>query len=154
MAESLLSSAELEQYLHRAIPLAQVMDVRVMGLSIAAVTLSAPLAPNVNHHDTVFGGSAASVALLAGWSLLHVRLSTAGLEHRLVVQRHSMEHERPITAAFLARAQLSPSAQWTQFAAMLARRGKARISVGVRLEQSGERVASLLAEFVALRAAR
>jgi len=150
MGEALLSSGELEQYLHRQIPLAEVMGVRVLGVSLAAVTLCAPLEPNINHHETVFGGAAASVALLAGWSLLYLRLQAAGIAHRLVIQRHSMEHERPITATFLARAPLSAQAEWPQFAAMLARRAKARIGVSVRLEQSGERVAALLGEFVAL----
>jgi thioesterase domain-containing protein len=152
MGEAVLSPGELEQYLHQQIPLAQVMGVRVMALSPAAVTLGAPLEPNINHHETVFGGAAASVALLAGWSLLHLRLRSSGLEQRLVIQRHSMEHERPITAAFTARAQLAPTAEWSQFAAMLRRRGKARIGVSVHLEQSGERVAALLGEFVAMHA--
>jgi thioesterase domain-containing protein len=151
MGEALLSAGELEQYLHREIPLAQAMGVRVMGVSLAAVTLCAPLEPNINHHETVFGGAAASVALLSGWSLLHLRLREAGTACRLVVQRHSMEHEHPITGTFLARAQLFPQAQWPRFAAMLARRGKGRIAVSVRLEQSGERVGTLLGEFVAVR---
>ena len=55
---------EIEQYLHRYIPLAIAMGVRVKDATPARVELTAPLAPNVNHHDSVFGGSAAAVATL------------------------------------------------------------------------------------------
>ena len=94
-----LLPAELEQYLHRQIPLSRAMAVTVESVSPRSVVLQAPLQPNINHHDTVFGGSAASVALLAGWSLLHLRLRAQGCANRLVIQRHSMEHERPIQGA-------------------------------------------------------
>ena len=87
----------------------------VESVSPLSVVLQAPLQPNINHHETVFGGSAASVALLAGWSLLHVRLRMQGLANRLVIQRHSMEHERPIHGPFTARAQLDESDRWEPF---------------------------------------
>jgi thioesterase domain-containing protein len=148
-----LQPAELEQYLHRHIPLSRAMAVTVESVSPLSVVLRAPLPPNINHHDTVFGGSAASVALLAGWSLLHVRLRAPGLASRLVIQRHSMEHERPIDGAFTARAQLDESDCWEPFLKMLSRRGKARVTVSTLLEQSGERVGRLVGEFVALRVA-
>ncbi|RYE53550.1 MAG: hypothetical protein EOP18_08925, partial [Rhizobiaceae bacterium] len=52
------------------------MQVRVVAASVERVTLSAPLAPNINHRATVFGGSASAVAILSAWSLLHLRLSS------------------------------------------------------------------------------
>ena len=146
-----LLPAELEQYLHRHIPLSHAMAVTVESVSPLSVVLQAPLQPNINHHETVFGGSAASVALLAGWSLVHVRLRMQGLANRLVIQRHSMEHERPIQGPFTARAQLEGSDRWEPFLEMFARRGKARLSVSALLEQSGERAGRLVGEFVALR---
>ena len=150
-ADRALLPAELKQYLYLHIPLAQAMAVTVESVSPQSVVLQAPLQPNINHHETVFGGSAASVALLAGWSLLHVRLRAQGLENRLVIQRHSMEHERPIRGPFTAHAQLDESERWESFLEMLTRRGKARVTVNTLLEHSGERVGRLLGEFVALR---
>jgi|SRR5579863_8017821 len=150
-ADPALQAAELQAYLHQHIPLSRAMAVTVESVGPLAVVLRAPLPPNVNHHETVFGGSAASVALLAGWSLLHLRLRSQGLAHRLVIQRHRMEHERPIHGAFTARAQLDESDRWEPFLQMLTRRRKARVTVSTLLEHSGERVARLVGEFVALR---
>ena len=81
---------ELERYLHQHIPLSKAMQVSVVEVLPAGVVLSAPLAPNINHRDTVFGGSASALAILAAWSLLHTRLSGEGIASRLVIQRNTM----------------------------------------------------------------
>jgi hypothetical protein len=85
--------------------------------------LAAPLAPNINHRDTVFGGSAAALATLAAWTLLHARLTAAGLPSRLVIQRNTMDYDAPIPDDFTAEAALKVPAQWNRFATMLERRG-------------------------------
>lgn len=55
----------LEQYLHDHIPLSKAMQVSVLEASQERVILMAPLAPNINHTESVFGGSASAVATLA-----------------------------------------------------------------------------------------
>ena len=147
-----LAAAELERYLHAHIPLSSAMAVTVLAVAPEEVLLQAPLAPNINHRDTVFGGSAAALALLAAWSLLHARLHAAGIAARLVIQRNTMEYERPMDGAFTARATLAQPQKWPAFAAMLARKGKARITVAAVLAQGQQRAGYLSGEFVALRA--
>jgi len=145
-----VSPRELERYLHEHIPLSRAMGVSVAALSPDEVRLAAPLAPNINHRDTVFGGSAAALAMLAAWSLLHVRLAAQGHAARLVIQRNTMEYERPIAGDFSARAALEQPGRFGQFTATLARRGRARISVGALIELSGEVVGRFSGQFVAL----
>lgn len=140
---------QLEHYLHQHIPLSQAMQVSVVDADTEAVVLGAPLAPNINHRETVFGGSASAVAILAAWSLLHTRLRAAGLASRVVIQRNTMEYEKPIAGAFTARATLAPSIDWSRFLKMLARKGKARISASAILEYDGEVAGRLSGEFVA-----
>lgn len=140
----------LEHYLHEHIPLSAAMEVGVVSIAPESVVLSAPLAPNINHRATVFGGSASAVAILAAWSLLHLRLTGAGLESRLVIQRNTMDYLAPITGTFTARSFLAPDADWDGFTRMLARRGKARIGVHAVLEAEAAEVGRLTGEFVAL----
>ena len=64
-----MQAIDIEHYLHAHIPLSLAMGVKVLSSSREAVRLSAPLAPNINHRATVFGGSASAVALLAAWAL-------------------------------------------------------------------------------------
>jgi thioesterase domain-containing protein len=85
-----MNPKELEQYLHEHIPLSQAMQVSVLDAKEDCVVLSAPLAPNINHTETIFGGSASAVAILAAWSLVHVRLKGAGIAYSIVIQRNTM----------------------------------------------------------------
>jgi thioesterase domain-containing protein len=142
--------AELEQYLHEHIPLSQAMAVSVVSVEQCAIVLRAPLAPNINHRETAFGGSASALAILAAWSLLHTRLRADGLASRLVIQRNTMEYEQPILGVFTAQSTLEQPTQWQQFTRMLTRKGKARITVSSVLQHSGQVVGRFTGEFVAL----
>ena len=96
----------LQAYLHDHIPLSRAMAVQVVSIADDAVVLGAPLAPNINHRDTVFGGSASAVAILSAWCLLHLRLTAAGQASRVVIQRNSMDYLAPIAGDFTARARI------------------------------------------------
>ena len=141
---------ELERYLHDHIPLTRAMAVTVLAIEAGGVSLAAPLAPNINHRETVFGGSAAALAILAGWALLHVRLCAQQRSARLVIQRNTMEYVRPIAGDFTARSVLVAESHWGRFTATLERHGRARISVLAHLEQAGAEVGQFTGEFVAL----
>lgn len=141
---------ELQTYLHEHIPLSKAMAVSVVQVATNHVLLSAPLAPNINHRDTVFGGSASALAILAAWSLLHTRMRDENISARLVIRRNTMEYERPIVGEFTARAWLETPEQWPHFTHMLARKGKARIIVLSALEYAGQIAGRFRGEFVAL----
>lgn len=144
-----MTPSELETYLHDHIPLSRAMAVRVVSIADDKVELGAPLGPNINHRDTIFGGSASAVAILAAWSLLHLRLTAAGLPSRVVIQRNSMEYLAPIAGDFTATARFDATADWDPFIRLLARRGIARISVASDLDYAGQKAGSLHGEFVA-----
>jgi thioesterase domain-containing protein len=143
-------AARVQRYLYQCIPLSAAMGVQVRTASVDHVRLSAPLAPNVNHTETVFGGSAAAVATLSAWTLLHLRLEDAGLDARLVIQRSRMEYERPIPGDFEALCDFGDEPAWDRFQATLTRRGRARLTLTAHLEHLESRVASFEGEFVAL----
>jgi thioesterase domain-containing protein len=136
-----MTPAGLETYLHDHIPLSRAMAVRVVSIADDAVVLGAPLAPNINHHGTAFGGSGATLATLAAWSLLHLRLIAVGLPSDEVIQSSSMDYLTPIDSDFIAVARLEDGADWDSFVAMLTRRGRARIGIQAEL-MTQERVAA------------
>ena len=125
------------------------MGVRVRVATPEQVLLFAPLAPNINHHQTVFGGSGAVMATLAAWTLLHVRLEHEGVEGQLVIQRSSMEYDRPIPGDFEAVCRFADETAWSRFRAMLERRGRARITVNAYLLHSAIEMGSFVGDFVA-----
>ncbi len=145
-----MDARELEAYLHAHIPLSAAMQVSAVAVDAAGVTLAAPLAPNINHRDTVFGGSASAVAILAAWSLLHARLGAEGVAARLVIQSNAMHYLLPIAGDFTARSALAEPDQWPRFLRTFARMGRARLRVTAELHADGQVAARLIGEFVAL----
>jgi thioesterase domain-containing protein len=145
-----MDARELEAYLHAHIPLSAAMQVSVRSVDPDGVTLAAPIAPNINHRETVFGGSASAVAILSAWSLLHTRMQAEGLRVRLVIQSNAMDYDKPIFGDFTARSSLADPEQWPRFMRMLARMRRARMRVNSVLESDGAVVGRLTGEFVAL----
>ena len=141
---------ELEEFLHESIPLSKAMGVQVRRSNAEHVVLAAPLVPNRNHQSTVFGGSASAVAILAAWSLLHLRLKQAGVQVRLVIQQNTMKYERPIAGRFIASSSVGDRSTWERFQEMLKRKRRARISIKVTIRCHGENVGEMLGEFVAV----
>lgn len=142
---------ELEQYLHRHIPLSAAMGVRVHVATADRVELAAPLAPNVNHHDTLFGGSGAAIATLSAWMLVHLRLRLAEVRARLVIQRNAMSYDEPVDGDFMAVCQRPDEEAWQRFLTMIERRGRGRITMTARLLYADRTAASFEGDFVALR---
>jgi thioesterase domain-containing protein len=123
------------------------------------VRLSAPLAPNLNHRQTFFGGSASALATLAAWALAHQRLlEREGLDVHLVIQRSSMEYLEPAAAEVEAECLAPADSEWERLLRTVRRRGMGRIELAVELragppregEGRGAVVGSFRGTFVAL----
>jgi thioesterase domain-containing protein len=145
-----MTPAELQDYLHTRIPLSRAMAVEVRAAGPAGVTLQAPIEPNINHRDTIFGGSASALAILAAWSALYVRLHADGLAGRIVIRRNTMSYDRPMSTEFTATAEAPGEAACASIAATLARGRPARVSMRARLECEGEVAGALEADFAVL----
>ncbi len=140
--------------LHSSIPLVTAMQVNVTPLADGRQQLHVPLAPNVNDKGTGFGGSVAALATLAGWVETQRQLDRAGVVEPvdIMVQRGETHYLLPITADFSAEAQLPDTAELERFQRMYARKGLARLAVGVALHCNGALVARYEGEYVARRA--
>jgi thioesterase domain-containing protein len=139
----------LQRYLHEHIPLSKAMEVEVVDATDDGVTLAAPLAPNINHRETVFGGSASAVAILSAWTLMYLRLRSEQLDVRIVIQKNTMTYERPITGRFIASAAISDTTAWRRFVDTLKRKGRGRFTVRSTLHRNAEKVGEFEGDFVA-----
>lgn len=139
----------LQSYLHRQIPLSAAMNVGVVSATMENVVLSAPLEPNINHKNTVFGGSASALAILAAWSLLHLRLETEGHASEIVIQSNRMDYDRPIKGLFNATSSLFEGTDWAGFMKMLQRKRMARIEICSVLTYDEKIAGRLSGRFVA-----
>ena len=122
------SIESLEVTLHRLIPISRHMGIKVTNYTGTELTLVAPLANNINHQQTAFGGSLFSLTALAGWGLMQLKLSEEELDGNTVVAGGDVSYSAPVAEDFTCRCSLPDD--WPQFLLKLKTRGKA--SVGMR----------------------
>jgi thioesterase domain-containing protein len=138
-----------QNYLYDHIPITKHLKVHVDKYNGTSIELSAPLAENINHRDSAFGGSLASVAILAGWTIIHLALLEAELNSRLVIQKSSMDFLDPVMTDFRAECSL-PVDTWPRFLKMLRLKGKARITLTSTVYSGSQIVGKHEGTFVAV----
>jgi len=141
----------IQNYLHEHIPLSRAMGATVEKADPSGVVLSAPLEPNINHRETVFGGSASALAILAAWSVVHFGLQREGCPCRVVIQKNAMSYDKPMAGAFSARCDPPDPESWHRFVTMIKRKNIARITVASVLVYEGEITGKMEGIFVAIR---
>lgn len=134
------AARRLQDYMHAHIPLVNQMQVRVVGLDAAGLRLTAPLAPNINHERTAFGGSLASLMTLACWGYIWLLLE-GGPKLHIVVNEAKVSYLKPVTGELDTLCPPPAAAELEKFRDMLLRRGKARIELSAEVHQ-GEMVAA------------
>ena len=143
--------SRLERYLHETIPLTAAMGVTVRAEGPRRVVLAAPLAPNVNHKQTAFGGSVAALATLAAWSLAQLRAWQSGDDITLVIRDSRLEYLQPVTGELVAVCEFDDEPAWRRALERLHDRGRARLELASRLEDpAGAQIVRFRGTFVLL----
>ncbi len=141
---------QLVQFIRDEIPLAHTMDLQLAGCDADCLSLSAPLAPNVNDKGCAFGGSLVSLMTLSGWALVELALRRHSLDCDVFVAESGVQYLAPLWEDFRSDARLAADADWPTFFSTLAARGRARIAVECVVPgDDGKAAARLTARFVA-----
>ncbi|WP_342623922.1 YiiD C-terminal domain-containing protein [Pseudomonas alkylphenolica] len=138
-------SRYLESVLHGDIPLTREMGLQVLDWQHQQLRLQLPLAANVNHKSTMFGGSLYCAAVLVGWGWLHLRLREAGIDDgHIVIQEGQISYPLPVTGAAIAVCAAPEEKVWERFIATYQRRGRARLNLHTRVSNAGSDEAAVL----------
>jgi len=141
--------ADFTHYLHENIPLSRVMGVIVSFYDGTRTVLRAPFAENINHRRTVFGGSIATLGILAGWFVLHQRMEEEKRKSRLVIRKSLVDYLLPGFGDFEAECTIDERA-YRQFIKMFHRKAKSRIQLASSIRSGGQLIATHQGEYVAL----
>ena len=120
---------DINSYVHEHMPLTKALSAEITAYDGKKVVISAPLAPNINHRDTAFGGSLSALGVLSGWALLFIKLQEESMSCRLVIQKSSFDFKNPIPDDFTTICHAPNAQTWLKFIKTLKRHGKARITV-------------------------
>lgn len=124
----------LQAYLEHAIPLVGAMRCTVASASADEVVITAPLAPNVNHQGTAFGGSIAALATLACWGWLWGHIGVKSDYVKLVVARSEIDYVAPLSTHLVARCRAPDEAARSAFDRAFSAKGRARIALSASVE--------------------
>lgn len=141
----------IQRYLHDHIPLSRHLGARLLEAGFDAVRIAAPLAPNLNHRGTAFGGSISALAILSGWTWLFVNLRRDGFEGRIVIQSNAMDYVAPGEGEFTAACRAPTAERWEHFRAMLRDRGRGRMQLDADITVGARLIATFHGRYVAMR---
>ncbi len=140
---------ETEAFLHEQIPLTKAMGVQVEGYDNTALVLTAPLPLNHNHLGTAFGGSLATLATLAGYTLLWLELGERG--SHIVIQDSQIRYKAPVRGELRAVAPRIPPDLLKEFRRTYAKSGKARLTLAITMVSENKTCVEFTGTFVALK---
>lgn len=89
----------LQQTWQSTIPLSAYMQLSIERFDGYQLQCTAPLAPNINLHQTMFAGSIYTLATLTGWGLLYLQLQSLGLTGMQVLADANIRYFKPIKSA-------------------------------------------------------
>ena len=140
---------QTQELLHSKIPITRAMGLKVEAYDGQRLVLSAPLAANVNHLGTAFGGSLNALAVLSGYGLLWLELLEA--ECHIVIRESSISYDRPVRGELRAICVRPQAAALAEFKRTFHAKGKARIALTATIEDEGLTCVRFRGVFVALR---
>jgi thioesterase domain-containing protein len=140
---------QIEELFYSKIPITRALGVRVESYDGERLVLSAPLAENVNHLGTAFGGSLNALAVLSGYGLLWLELQDT--QCHIVIRESSISYERPVRGELRAVCVRPEALTLFQFKQTFQQKGKARIALSATIEDQGIAVVRFQGTFVAMR---
>ncbi|GLV54520.1 hypothetical protein KDH_13670 [Dictyobacter sp. S3.2.2.5] len=142
------SLRELQTLLNTEIPITRHFNLKVGAYDERVLRLDAPLAENVNHAGTAFGGSLSALLTLAGWSMLWFMLQEYGLQGEIIIQDSTCRYLAPVTKDFSAYCYRPTNEQLGRFENMLRAHRKGRLELMADIREGDIQSVSFVGRYV------
>lgn len=125
---------ELEQTLHREMPISVAMGMRAIAWSDRRLAMQMPLAPNRNHQFSAFAGSLNALCTVVGWGTVFLLVREEGIRGNIVIRRSQIRYLRPVrTPEIVARGLPLDPAGEEFFFELLRSKGRSKIDVAAEI---------------------
>lgn len=88
---------KLCQTWHSTIPVSEFMQLRPLNFSAGEFSTTAPIAPNINLHQTMFAGSIYTLMTLTGWGMVWLQQQMLSVEGDIVLADAHIRYMAPVT---------------------------------------------------------
>ncbi|QYJ79103.1 thioesterase domain-containing protein [Shewanella acanthi] len=94
---------ELRQTWHQTIPVSEFMQISPQRFIDNELRVSAPIAPNINLHQTMFAGSIYTLMTLTGWGMVWLQQKLQNVDGDIVLADAHMRYLAPVALSPEAR---------------------------------------------------
>ncbi|MCE9680613.1 thioesterase domain-containing protein [Shewanella sp. AS1] len=95
--------SELKQTWHSTIPVSEFMQICPESYLDNQFFVTAPLAPNINLHQTMFAGSIYTLMTLTGWGAVWINQRLSRVEGDIVLAKADIRYLAPVTGSPVAK---------------------------------------------------
>jgi thioesterase domain-containing protein len=135
-----------------AMPPVNAMAIKAVKFDAGVLSVSAPLANNVNDKACAFGGSLVSVMTMAAWGLLSELCRREEIEAEVYIADTQVRFLAPLFGDLNAEARLHADTDWDIFLQTLRSKSRARAVVGASIKnEHGQTMCEMTARFAAIR---
>jgi thioesterase domain-containing protein len=87
---------EFQKFLHEQIPLTKQMELEIVDFNKNEISLTSPLAPNINDKGSVFGGSSSALQIISAWSLIKLNCLKNSIDADIVIYKNNTKWQKPL----------------------------------------------------------
>jgi len=135
-----------------AMPPVYAMAIKAVKFDAGVLSVSAPLANNVNDKACAFGGSLVSVMTMAAWGLLSELCRREQILAEVYIADTQVRFLAPLFGDLDAQASLHQDTDWDVFLQTLRSKSRARAVVKASIKnEQGQTMCEMTARFAAIR---
>ncbi len=142
---------ELEETMHREVPISREMGVKVAAFDGKELSLTADFKRNINPHGSVFGGSLFSLCALCGWGFLRLKFIDIGTPVQIVLSEGKISYKRPVRSNVAVSCKVQDDEAYTDFLRKIERRGMAKLTVEMTISDGGKTAVRFTGRFATTR---
>jgi thioesterase domain-containing protein len=130
---------ELQNVLHQQIPITNHLGILVESYENNTLKLSSPLSKNHNHMGTAFGGSIYSICVLAGWSIVYLKLKENNItDGHIVIAESHIDYLKPVNSDLIAECTLTEPKHLTKLIRVYNKHGISKIKLITKIYVGNE----------------
>lgn len=139
----------LLQLLYEEIPITKALQISVENWQNHQLKLKLPLAANINHMSSVFGGSLYCGAVLAGWGWMHLRLKELGIDNgHIVIHEGQITYPHPVLGDSQVVCSAPDESEWLKFEKIFKRHHKGRLALKSVILYEGKEAVIFTGQYV------
>lgn len=130
-------SHKLTEFLEAHVPATQYMGFQLNEYNGHALSLSAPLEPNINDKQTAFGGSLFSLCVMCCWGMIYLKTQEKNIQCNQVVTESNISFLAPVDGKIIATCTSPSDDDLREFFERFETRGRSKISLTAEVQCNG-----------------